>query len=160
MNALAYQNSFQDKIASIKKDTTTSIIIYEYKNIAKAKFKGIELFADYLYSSFTSLKINMNIRSAVDGDGTPIENVIPYSIGTRYSRSFPSHSIKIYVNSTVNYSEASNTFSIHDLKIRKNFLYSLGIIGGVKNLGNYTNISNGPFIGRSYYIELIKKIGA
>ena len=160
INALVYQNSFQDKITSTQKDTATSIIIYEYKNIEKAKFKGIELFADYLYSSFTSLKVNMNIRSAVDGYGEPLENVIPYSMGTRYSRSFPSISTKLYVNSSLNYSESSSTFAIHDVRMRKNFLYSFGIVAGVKNLSNYTNIRNGPFIGRSYYIELIKKIGA
>ncbi len=160
INALAYQNDFEDKITSIQKDTSTSIIIYEYKNIEKAKLKGIELFADYLYSSFTSLKVNMNVRSAIDGNGVPLENVIPYSMGTRYSRNFPSRSIKIYVNSTFNYSDDSTTFSIHDFKIRKNFLHSFGILAGIKNLSNYTNIRNGPFIGRSYYIELIKKIGA
>ena len=135
------------------------MIIYEYKNIEKAKFKGIELFADYLYSSFTSLKVNMNIRSAVDGYGEPLENVIPYSMGTRYSRSFPSISTKLYVNSTLNYSESSSTFAIHDVRMRKNFLYSFGIVAGIKNLGNYTNVRNGPFIGRSYYIELTKKLG-
>ena len=49
---------------------------------------------------------------------------------------------------------------INDFKIRKNLLKSLSITGGVQNLGNVTNIRNGPFIGRSFYFELIKKIGS
>jgi len=160
MNALAYQNRFQNKIFSTYKDTNSAIIFYEYDNIAKSKFQGLELFLDYLISNFTSFKLNVNLRSAVDGEGNLIENVIPYSAGTRITRNFPDFSLKFFFNSTFNYNDKKNKFSIHNFKIRKNLLKSLSITGGVQNLGNITNIRSGPFIGRSFYFELIKKIGA
>ena len=100
------------------------------------------------------------MRSAVDGEGNLIENVIPYSAGTRITRNFPDFSLKFFFNSTFNYNDKKNKFSIHNFKIRKNLLKSLSITGGVQNLGNVTNIRSGPFIGRSFYFELIKKIGA
>ena len=160
MNALAYQNRFKDKIFSTYKDTNSAIIFYEYDNIAKSKFQGLELFLDYLISNFTSLKLNVNLRSAVDGEGNLIENVIPYSAGSRITRNFPDFSLKLFFNSTFNYNDNKNKFSIHNFKIRKNLLKSLSITGGVQNLGNVTNIRSGPFIGRSFYFEFIKKIGA
>ena len=160
MNALAYQNRFKDKIFSTYKDTNSAIIFYEYDNIAKSKFQGLELFLDYLISNFTSLKLNVNLRSAVDGEGNLIENVIPYSAGSRITRNFPDFSLKLFFNSTFNYNDNKNKFSIHNFKIRKNLLKSLSITGGVQNLGNVTNIRSGPFIGRSFYFELIKKIGS
>ncbi len=161
MNVLAYQNRFQNKIFSTYKDTNSVITFYEYKNIAKARFQGLELFLDYLVNKATSFKLNINLRSAINGEGDPLENVIPYSAGTRFSRNFPSYSLKIYFHSTFNYSNYNeNEFSIHNFQIRKNFLESLSISAGVENIGNYTNIQNGPFIGRSFYFELIKKLGA
>ena len=160
VNVLAYQNRFQNKIFSTYKDTTSVITFYEYKNIAKARFQGLELFLDYLANRVTSFKLNVNLRSAIDGEGDPIENVIPYSAGTRFSRNFPSYSLKIYFHSTFNYSNHNeNKFSIHNFQIRKNFLESLSVSAGVENIGNYTDTRNGPFIGRSFYLEFIKKIG-
>tara|TARA_B100000989_G_scaffold214495_1_gene163096 strand:- start:46 stop:1071 length:1026 start_codon:yes stop_codon:yes gene_type:complete len=161
MNVLAYENIFQNKIFSTYKDTNSAITFYEYKNIAKARFQGVELFLDYLVNRATSFKLNVNLRSAIDGEGDPIENVIPYSAGTRFSRNFPSHSLKIYFHSTFNYSNHNeNKFNLYNFQIRKNFLESLSISTGVENIGNYTNTRNGPFIGRSFYLEFIKKIGA
>ena len=159
MNALAYQNRFRDKIFSTYKDTSSAIVFYEYKNIAKSKFQGLELFLDYLASSFTSFKLNVNLRSAVDGEGDPIDNVIPYSVGTRFTRNLPGISLKFYFNSTLNYTNSDNRFFIHNFKMRKNLLKSLSITGGIENLGNVTDIRNGPFIGRSIFLELVKKIG-
>ena len=159
MNALAYQNRFRDKIFSTYKDTSSAIVFYEYKNIAKSKFQGLELFLDYLASSFTSFKLNVNLRSAVDGEGDPIDNVIPYSVGTRFTRNLPGISLKFYFNSTLNYIDSDNRFFIHNFKMRKNLLKSLSINGGIENLGNVTDIRNGPFIGRSIFLELVKKIG-
>ena len=161
MNVLAYENIFQNKIFSTYKDTNSAITFYEYKNIAKARFQGLELFLDYLVNRSSTFKLNVNLRSAIDGEGDPIENVIPYSAGTRFSRNFPMYSLKIYFQSTFNYSNHNeNKFSIYNFQIRKNFLESLSISTGVENIGNYTNTRNGPFIGRSFYLEFIKKIGA
>ena len=88
MNALAYKNRFRDKIFSTYKDTNSAIIFYEYDNIDESKFQGLELFLDYLISNFTSFKLNVNLRSAVDGEGNLIENVIPYSADPALQETF------------------------------------------------------------------------
>ena len=160
LNALAYQNRFKDKIISTHKDTTSTIVFFEYENLARSEFRGIELFLDYLINSMMSFKCNVNIRKAVDGQDMPIENIIPYSAGTRLAYDMPSLSIKLYFQSTFNFlSNNIDSFSIHNLKIRKRIYKNMYVAGGVENMGNITNDRLGPFIGRSVFLELVKKIG-
>ena len=160
LNALAYQNRFKDKIISTYKDTTSTIVFFEYENLARSEFRGIELFLDYLINSMMSFKCNVNIRKAVDGQDMPIENIIPYSAGTRLAYDIPSLSLKLYSQSTFNFlSNKIDSFSIHNLKIRKRVYKNMYFAGGVENMGNITNERLGPFIGRSVFLELIKKIG-
>ena len=160
LNALAYQNRFKDKIISTYKDTTSTIVFFEYENLARSEFRGIELFLDYLINSMMSFKCNVNIRKAVDGQDMPIENIIPYSAGTRLAYDMPSLSLKLYFQSTFNFlSNNIDSFSIHNLKIRKRIYKNMYVAGGVENMGNITNDRLGPFIGRSVFLELVKKIG-
>ena len=160
LNALAYQNRFKDKIISTYKDTTSTIVFFEYENLARSEFRGIELFLDYLINSVMSFKCNVNIRKAVDGQDMPIENIIPYSAGTRLAYDMPSLSLKLYFQSTFNFlSNNIDSFSIHNLKIRKRIYKNMYVAGGVENMGNITNDRLGPFIGRSVFLELVKKIG-
>ena len=160
LNALAYQNRFKDKIISTYKDTTSTIVFFEYENLARSEFRGIELFLDYLINSMMSFKCNVNIRKAVDGQDMPIENIIPYSAGTRLAYDMPSLSLKLYFQSTFNFlSNSIDSFSIHNLKIRKRIYKNMYVAGGVENMGNITNDRLGPFIGRSVFLELVKKIG-
>ena len=159
-NALAYQNRFKDKIISTYKDTTSTIVFFEYENLASSEFRGIELFLDYLINNVLSFKCNVNIRKAVEGQDMPIENIIPYSAGTRLAYDMPSLSLKLYSQSTFNFlSNNINSFSIHNLKIRKRIYKNMYVAGGVENMGNITNDRLGPFIGRSVFLELVKKIG-
>jgi len=160
LNALAYQNRFKDKIISTYKDTTSTIVFFEYENLARSEFRGIELFLDYLINSMMSFKCNVNIRKAVDGQDMPIENLIPYSAGTRLAYDIPSLSLKLHFQSTFNFlSNNIDSFSIHNLKIRKRIYKNMYVAGGVENIGNITNDRLGPFIGRSVFLELVKKIG-
>ena len=160
LNALAYQNRFKDKIISTYKDTTSTIVFFEYENLARSEFRGIELFLDYLINNVMSFKCNVNIRKAVDGQDMPIENIIPYSAGTRLAYDIPSLSLKLYFQSTFNFlSNNIDSFSIHNLKIRKRIYKNMYVAGGVENMGNITNDRLGPFIGRSVFLELVKKIG-
>ena len=160
LNALAYQNRFKDKIISTYKDTTSTIVFFEYENLARSEFRGIELFLDYLINSMMSFKCNVNIRKAVDGQDMPIENIIPYSAGTRLAYDIPSLSLKLYSQSTFNFlSNNIDSFSIHNLKIIKRIYKNMYVAGGLENIGNITNDRLGPFIGRSFFLELVKKIG-
>ena len=160
LNALAYQNRFKDKIISTYKDTTSTIVFFEYENLARSEFRGIELFLDYLINNVMAFKFNVNIRKAVDGQDMPIENIIPYSAGTRLAYDMPSLSLKLYFQSTFNFlSNSIDSFSIHNLKIRKRIYKNMYVAGGVENMGNITNDRLGPFIGRSVFLELVKKIG-
>ena len=43
LNALAYQNRFKDKIISTYKDTTSTIVFYEYENLARSEFSGYRI---------------------------------------------------------------------------------------------------------------------
>ena len=45
--------NIRDKIFSTYKDTNSAIVFYEYDNIAKSKFQGLELFLDYLISNLS-----------------------------------------------------------------------------------------------------------
>ena len=160
LNALAYQNRFKDKIISTYKDTTSTIVFFEYENLARSEFWGTELFLDYLINNVMSFKCNVNIRKAVDGQDMPIENIIPYSAGIRLAYDIPSLSLKLYSQSTFNFlSNNIDSFSIHNLKIRKRIYKNMYVAGGVENMGNITNDRLGPFIGRSVFLELVKKIG-
>ena len=160
MNALAYQNRFRDKIFSTYKDTSSPIIFYEYQNIAKANFQGVELFLDYLANSATTVKLNVNIRKTTDGDGNPTENVIPYSAATRLTRIIPNRSLKISIQSTFNFLEnKERSFIVHNIKTTRRIYESLHIACGVENISNIINDRSGPFIGRSVFLELVKILG-
>ena len=107
-----------------------------------------------------AFKFNVNIRKAVDGQDMPIENIIPYSEGTRLAYDIPSLSLKLYSQSTFNFlSNNIDSFSIHNLKIIKRIYKNMYVAGGLENIGNITNDRLGPFIGRSFFLELVKKIG-
>jgi len=42
-----------------------------------------------------------------------------------------------------------------DYSAKFQFTHSLQLEGGIKNMTNYTNSNYGPFIGRTYYMELV-----
>ena len=67
-----------------------------------------------------SFKCNVNIRKAVDGQDMPIENIIPYSAGTRLAYDIPSLSLKLYFQSTFNFlSNNIDSFQHPQLKNKK-----------------------------------------
>ena len=154
-SSLAYLNKFSNKIETFQ--NSDDPIIYRYENIAKAIYQGIEFSTTYLQSSKTSIKMNLNIRSAIDENREDLPNMIPYSFGSQLNYNISKYATKIKFNTTSNYLRELGLYHIHNIRfsytINQNFITNIG----VKNITDYTNNEYGPYIGRSCYIEIVKQ---
>ena len=179
-NTLAYINNFSNKILVQQTlnnaDLTT---MFTYENISKATYVGLELFADLILDSRSTINVNLNLRDNRDSDwdwysfrrGEILQNTIPFSAGFRYIKNFQTNKIKLIINQSINYrneddiiraqlqgyGDQKQYFQIVDFKISKSLSRQFNLNLGVKNIGDYKNSFFGPFQGRLSYLEIIKQ---
>ena len=159
LNLLGYYNVFYNKISTEQQtNATVSPIIFSYQNISEATFKGFEIFSDYILNNTSTIRLNLNLRENNDEDGIELPRTIPVSTGINYTQNFQRYRLRLILNYSYNRrTESASSFEIVDLRLNKMMSKNFSLNIGIKNIGNFTDSENGPYIGRSTYIEIIKQ---
>ena len=167
LSTLFYHNSFSNLI----KDYPLESGVFSYTNIERANFTGIEIIAKWIINNSLSSTFNTNYLRNEDTNGNPIPNTMPLSIGGRLSYSPGNQRFLITLNlkgigkySPQEYDQLSgeyisssivvNPYLVGDLQIIYSINPKYKLLIGSKNIGNHTNMSYGPYIGRTAYIEI------
>ena len=149
------------------------MILYD-QNINQAEYKGIEIQNRWQISSTSVSSWGLNIIDNRNKNGTMLPNTQPISSYFRFSYQHPHLKYNFSINTKwvgsykpTKYDTDSGTYIISK-KISDYFIFDgnwgirvqniMDVKIGIKNLGDYTNSQIGPFIGRSFYLEIIKKI--
>ena len=156
VNGLAYFNNFSNKILTDGvQEQASGETIFTYKNISEATYRGIELFADYIHSNRLSVRINANLRDDFDSNGNRLRNYMPYSTSFELNVFIAAIRTKMILIQSQSFRHATNTsFGILDLSFKTRFSQYLVINAGLKNITNYVDKINGPFRGRSIFLEI------
>ena len=156
LNGLVYHNDFKDKILTEQRDEfNSSPTVFTYKNISSATYRGVELFADYVYSNALTLKFNINLRDDFDDDGIRLESSMPYS--TNFELNFLIEALKtrIHIVQSQNYRYSTDTsFGLLNILLHRKLTKHIKINAGIRNITNYRDKINGPFKGRSVYLGI------
>ena len=140
----------------------------------KAEYRGIEIQNRWKISNTWTSSWGLNIIDNKDGDGNMIPNTQTHSSYSHISYQHPhlkyslSTHIKWVGSSTAyEYDPDSGIYKSTD-KIFEHFIIDgnvkialsnlMDLMVGIRNIGDYTNNNIGPFIGRSFYLEIIRKI--
>ena len=158
-NTLIYHNQFYDKILTVRENNiNASPTIFRYKNISDATYRGVELFADYIFDNNMTIRFNVNARNDFDKNQNTLENSIPYS--TSININYYSKFIKTKINliQAINYRYFSrSSFYVADLLFNKKLTNKYTFHTGIKNLTNYVDMEFGPYKGRSMYVEISRQ---
>lgn len=171
LSILIYKNNFKNLI----EDYSIEPGVLSYRNISIAKFSGFELTSKWAIGSKASLSNTYNYVENVDGNDKTIPNTIPHSLGSRFSLSFLQNTMLLSLITKISGSyypqefdpgsgdyistnKAVNTSIVSDFIIQYTLSGENKIKFGLKNLGNYTNSTYGPYIGRVAYLEIQKSI--
>ena len=171
LSILIYKNNFKNLI----EDYSLEPGVLSYRNISIAKFSGFELTSKWAIGSKASLSNTYNYVENVDGNDKTIPNTIPHSLGSRFSLSFLQNTMLLSLITKISGSyypqefdpssgdyistnKAVNTSIVSDFIIQYTLSGENKIKFGLKNLGNYTNSTYGPYIGRVAYLEIQKSI--
>ena len=153
---MVYHNDFKDKILTDQTDEfNSSPTVFTYKNISSATYRGVELFADYVYSNALTLKFNINLRDDFDDDGIRLESSMPYS--TNFELNFLIEALKtrIHIVQSQNYRYSTDTsFGLLNILLHRKLTKHIRINAGIRNITNYRDKINGPFKGRSVYLGI------
>ena len=167
LSTLLYHNTFSNLI----KDFAVEPGLLSYRNIEKAYFTGLEIISKWAINSRISSSFTFNYVRNEDENNEQIPNTIPLSIGGRLSY-YPENQKLLYAFSfkgTGKYSpqefvpssgeyQSSNisvkSYLIFDAQIIYKITPSYQVVFGAKNIGNHTNQSYGPYIGRTAYVEV------
>ena len=166
-SALIYHNSFSNLI----KDYSIEPGVLSYRNIEKAYFTGLDLITKWVINNSMATSFTANYVKNVDTDGNQIPNTIPISIGGRvsYSPSKPNTLFSLSVKGIGEYfpqeydplsgdylssSTAVKPYLLGDLQVIYTINQQYKMVIGLKNIGNHTNMSYGPYIGRTTYMEI------
>ena len=166
-SAMVYHNTFTDLI----KDYALEPGILSYKNIDKAYFTGIELITKWVINNSLTSSFTANYVKNEDANGNQIPNTIPLSIGSRLSYNPGNRKFLIALNlkgigkyspqeydplsgGYVSSANAIEPYLLGDLNIIYSINPKFKILIGSKNIGDHTNMSYGPYIGRTAYIEI------
>ena len=170
-SALVYHNSFSNLI----KDYALESGILSYRNIERAYFTGLELITKWVVSSSLTTSFTINYVKNEDGSGSEIPNTTPLSVGGRISYSPGKQKTLFALNlkgtgeyfpqeydplsgDYISTSAPVDPYLIADLQVIYNISPKYKIVVGSKNIGNHTNMSYGPYIGRTAYMEINTKI--
>ena len=171
ISTLIYHNNFSNLI----KDYALESGILSYQNIEKAYFTGLEVITKWVITNSMSSSFTINYVKNKDGSGKQIPNTIPLSFGGRVSYSPGKQKILYALNFkgvgeyfpqefdpiTGDYVSAYEPIKSHlmgDIQIIYNVTNVYQIVLGSTNVGNHTNKSYGPYIGRAGYIEIKTKL--
>ena len=170
MSVMMYYNEFSNLI----EDFALQPGLLSYNNINKAVYKGIEIQNRWEISNTLTSSWGLNIIDNKDGDGNEIPNTQTHSSYAYINYQHPhlkyslSTNIKwIGASTTHEYDPNSGIYKstgeiaehfIIDGNIKTIFGNLMDLIVGIKNIGDYTNTEIGPFIGRSFYLEITRKI--
>ena len=171
ISILLYQNNFKNLI----EDYSIEPGLLSYRNIRLAKFSGFELTFKWAIGSKASLSSTYNYVENIDGNNKMIPNTIPHSFGSRFSLSLLQNKMLLSLinkisgryfpqefdpasGDYISANKAVSTTLTSDLLIQYIFNSKNKIKFGLKNLGNYTNPTYGPYIGRVAYLEVQRTI--
>ena len=163
-----------NKFENLIQDYAIESALLSYQNINQAEYKGIEIQNRWKISSTWVSSWGLNIIDNRDGDGNMISNTQPLSSYLRFSHQHPHLRYNLAMNikwvgsfTPTEYDPESGTY-ISGEKISDYFIINgnwtfrfqniMNLIIGIKNIGDHTNSKIGPFIGRSFYLEITKKI--
>ena len=170
ISLMLYYTEFENLI----QDYAIEPALLSYHNISNAEYKGIEIQGQWNISNTWIASWGLNIIDNRDENGTMISNTQPLSSNFRISYQQPfnlwtlSTQIKWVDTFTPNeYDPQSGTyissekFDAHyiiDINGKIKIWDSITLGSGIKNISDYTNKKFGPFIGRSFYMELTTNI--
>ncbi len=143
---------------------------YSYHNINNT-YKGLEIRGKWKASNKLSATWEINLIDNRYSNGSLIPNTQPISVSNRFSYQSPKYPFGISTNMkwTGPYKPSSHDIEtgtwVKEVKDRSGYIifdisgnYTFNnftkIKFGIKNVSNYVNTKYGPFIGRSFYIEL------
>ena len=167
LSTLLYHNTFSNLI----KDYAIQPGLLSYENIEKAYFTGIDILAKWVVSNRLSSSFTFNYVKNEDDDDNQIPNTIPLSLGGKLSYAPGIQKLLFVLNikgigeynpqefnpSTGGYQSSDQVVDSY-LTFNAQFIYKIKpgykIIFGSKNIGNHTNQTFGPYIGRTAYFEI------
>ena len=147
---------------------------YSYHNINNT-YKGLEIRGKWKASSKLSASWEINLIDNRYNDGTIIPNTQPLSASNRLNYKSSKYPFGVSINTKwtgpyrPSYHDIFSKTWVLEEKNRNGYItldisgnYTLNnyikINTGIKNASNYKDIKYGPFIGRSFYIEISTKI--
>ena len=149
--------------------------VLSYQNIFDASFTGLELVYEWEILEGLDSKWILNWVDNRDANNNPIPNTIPFSISTVIN----SHLLNNLVKSSINAKwvapykpqeydvqkgiyilskEKISAYALINIRTSIKLNDSINISLVLDNVGNYTNVDFGPFIGRAAYLELSSTI--
>ena len=166
-----YQNQFDDMID----DFMLGPGLFTYKNIGRVRFNGLEIQGrwnvsrSWLMSWGYNYVNNRIVKSQDLPEGEPVPNTQPHIATVRLSHKYPggrlSHALKTKwiapyqarsfdpeLRRYVQEEHAPQPVVDYDARLRLGSWLTLGV--GVQNVLNYRDDEYGPFIGRTFYLEL------
>ena len=172
LSTILYHNNFSNLIKSSNLEPG----VFSYENIEHANFTGAEIIVKWAISNSLSSIMTINYTKAVDGSGNPVPDTMPFSFGGRISFAPKNKKILVSVNVKGIGEYKSQEFDpisgelrtsltsvkpymMGDMQLSYNLTNISKIILGFTNITNHTNMSFGPYLGRSGYIEIISSIG-
>ena len=159
LNFLGYYNIFTNKISTEQQtNAAVSPTSFSYQNISEATFKGFEIFSDFILDNTSTIRLNLNLRESNDENGMELPRTIPVSTGINYTQNIQRYRLRLILNYSYNRRTKSvSSFEILDLRLNKKISKNFSLNIGIKNIGNFTDLEYGPYIGRSTYIEMTKQ---
>ncbi|UCH64096.1 MAG: TonB-dependent receptor [Fidelibacterota bacterium] len=171
VNVIAYHNRFVNMID----DFLLEPGLFTYKNIGQVRFNGLEIQGrwnvsrSWLMSWGYNYVNNQIVKSQDLTEGEPVPNTQPHIAmmrlshkhsGGRISQALKAKFIAPYQASSfdpelgrhIKKEHAPQPVVDYDVRVRLVSWLSLGI--GMQNVLNYTDDEYGPFIGRTFYLEL------
>jgi outer membrane receptor for ferrienterochelin and colicin len=149
--------------------------LLSYANFDKASYEGLEVSGRFKLSRNLITSIGLNWLNNRDSDENLLPNTIPFSVNStvqllplKNSFSFFSN-IKIitpYTPQVYNSDEGVfvkgvkkiDRYLLMNLSGSLNFTNKMKLSVGIDNLGDYTNETYGPYLGRKIYFQISSKI--
>ena len=152
-------------------DYTITPNVLSYQNIDHVIYTGVEVSVRWSISTQLLSSWSINLVDNRDMEDVLIPNTQPLSAHIRLSYLNPKGKLKGTIQNKIigayypqefnpesgdfnSGNERHNTHQIIDINFSYKILENLIIGGGSHNFNNYTNAQYGPFIGRTYYIQL------
>ncbi|MFQ6616977.1 MAG: TonB-dependent receptor plug domain-containing protein, partial [Fidelibacterota bacterium] len=172
VSLMVYRHRFRDMI----NDYLLEPGLFSYRNIDRVEYTGIELLNRWAISSRWLASWGYNYLDNRDlSTGEPVPNTQPHSANVRISytssrgRFSGSVNTKIvgpytpeeYVPDLGQYvrsGEQREAFAVINMTGKMKVSGIFSVFMGIRNLTDYTDLRFGPFIGRSFYIEIMSEL--